>query len=164
MLSNCGAGESLGLQGEQTSQSWGKSTLNTHWKDWCWSWNSSILVIWCEPSHWKSPWCWERLRATGEGDNRGWDGWMASPTQWTWVWVDSWGWWWTGRPGVLWFMGHEESDTTEQLNSRCPSADEWIRKLWYIYTMEYYSAIKKNTFESVLMRWMKPEPDRKSVV
>ena len=41
---------------------------------------------------------------------------------------------------------------------RCPSADEWIRKLWYIYTMEYYSAIKKNTFESVLMRWMKPEP------
>ena len=42
--------------------------------------------------------------------------------------------------------------------SRCPSADEWIRKLWYIYTTEYYSAIKKNTFESVLMRWMKPEP------
>ena len=41
---------------------------------------------------------------------------------------------------------------------RCPSADEWIRKLWYIHTMEYYSAIKKNTFESVLMRWMKPEP------
>ena len=41
---------------------------------------------------------------------------------------------------------------------RCPSADEWIRKLWYIYTMEYYSAIKKNTFESFLMRWMKLEP------
>ena len=41
---------------------------------------------------------------------------------------------------------------------RCPSADEWIRKLWYIYRMEYYSAIKKNTFESVLMRWMKLEP------
>ena len=41
--------------------------------------------------------------------------------------------------------------------TRCPSADEWIRKLWYIYTMEYYSAIKKNTFESVLMRWMKLE-------
>ena len=46
--------------------------------------------------------------------------------------------------------------TRKQL--RCPSADEWIRKLWYIYTMEFYSAIKKNTFESVLMRWMKPEP------
>ena len=45
---------------------------------------------------------------------------------------------------------------------RCPSADKWIRKLWYIYTMEYYSVIKKNTFESVLMRWMKPEPTKQS--
>ena len=51
----------------------------------------------------KRPWCWERLRARGEGDSRGWDGWMASLTRWTWVWVDSWGWWWTGRPGVLRF-------------------------------------------------------------
>ena len=49
----------------------------------------------------KRPWCWERLRAGGEGDDRGWDGWMASPTQWTWVWVDTGSWWWTGRPGVL---------------------------------------------------------------
>ena len=53
----------------------------------------------------KKPWCWERLRAGGEGDNRGWDGWMASPTQWTWVWVDSRSWWWTRRPGMLQFMG-----------------------------------------------------------
>jgi len=53
----------------------------------------------------KRPWCWERLRPGGEGDNRGWDSWMASPTQWTWVWVDSRSWWWTGRPGVLRFMG-----------------------------------------------------------
>ena len=53
----------------------------------------------------KRPWCWERLRAGGEADDRGWDGGMASPTQWTWVWVDSRSWWWTGRPGVLWFMG-----------------------------------------------------------
>ena len=51
------------------------------------------------------PWCWERLRAGGKGDDRRWDGWMASPTQWTWVWVDSGGWWWMGRPGVLRFMG-----------------------------------------------------------
>ena len=48
--------------------------------------------------------------------NRGWDGWMASPTRWTWVWVNSGSWWWTGRPGVLWFMGFKESDTTEWLN------------------------------------------------
>ena len=56
-------------------------------------------------THWKRPWCWERLKAGGEGDNRGWDGWTASPTQWTWVWVNSRSWWWTGRPGVLRFMG-----------------------------------------------------------
>ena len=52
---------------------------------------------WCkELAHWKRPWCWERLRAGGEGDDRGWDGWMASPTQWTWVWVDSRSWWCMG--------------------------------------------------------------------
>ena len=79
--------------------------LGVHWKDWCWSWNSSTLATWCkELTHWKRPWCWERLKAEGERDDRGWDGWMASPTQWTWVWVDSRSWWWTGRPGVLQFM------------------------------------------------------------
>jgi len=62
-----------------------KSTLNIHWKDWCWS--SNILVTWCkELTHWKRPCCWERLRAGGEGDNRGWVSWMASSTQRTWVW------------------------------------------------------------------------------
>ena len=55
-----------------------------HWKDWCWSWNSDTLATWCEElSHLKRPWCWERLRAGGEGHGRGWDGWMASLTQWT---------------------------------------------------------------------------------
>ena len=50
------------------------------------------------------------------------------------------------------------------MQPRCLSADEWIIKLWYIYTMEYYSAIKENAFESVLMRWMKPEPITQSEV
>jgi len=66
---------------------------------------------WCHPAisceeltHWKRLWCWEGLGAGGEGDDRGWDGWMASLTRWTWVWVNSGGWWWTGRPGVLRFM------------------------------------------------------------
>ena len=55
-----------------------------HWKDWCWSWNSNTFAIWCEElTHLKRPQCWERLRAGGEGDNKGWDGWMASLTQWT---------------------------------------------------------------------------------
>ena len=85
-----------------------KSILNIHWKDWCWSWNSNTLATWCkELTHWKRPWCWERLKAGGEGDDRGWDGWMASPTQWTWVWVASGSWWWTGKPGVLWSMGSQ---------------------------------------------------------
>ena len=69
------------------------------------SWSFNTLATWHEElTHWKRPWCWERLRAGGEGDDRGWDGWMASLTQWTWVWVDSGSWWWTGRPGVLQFM------------------------------------------------------------
>ena len=56
-------------------------SLGDHWKDWCWSWNSNSLATWCEElTHWKRPWCWERLRAVGEGSNRGLDGWMASPT------------------------------------------------------------------------------------
>ena len=61
---------------------------------------------WCEgPTHWKRPRCWERLKAEGEGDDRGWDGWMASVTQWTWVWASSRRWWRTGKPGVLQSMG-----------------------------------------------------------
>ena len=74
----------------RSNQSIPKEILGVHWKDWCWNWNSSTLAIWCEElTHWKRPWCWERLRAGGEGDDRGWDGWMASLTRWTWVWVSS---------------------------------------------------------------------------
>ena len=76
------------------------------WKNWCWSWNSNTLATSCEElTHWKRPLCWEGLRAGGEGDDKGWDGWMASPTQWTWVWVDSGSWCWTERPGMLQFIG-----------------------------------------------------------
>ena len=65
----------------------------------------NTLATWCEElTHWKRPWCWERLKAGGEGDDRGWNGWMTSPTRWTWVWASSGSWWWTGRPGVLQFM------------------------------------------------------------
>ena len=71
-------------------------------EDWCWSWNSNPLAAWWEEvSHWQRPWCWEILRARGEGDERGWDGWMASPAQWTWVWASSGSWCWTGKPDVL---------------------------------------------------------------
>ena len=75
-------------------------------KAWYWSWNSSTLATSCEElAHWKRLWCWEGLGAGGEGDDRGWDGWMASPTQWTWVWVNSGSWWWIGKLGMLQSMG-----------------------------------------------------------
>ena len=78
------------------------------WKDWCWSWSSNTLATSCkELTHWKRLWCWEGLGAGGEGDDRGWNGWMASLTQWTWVWVNSGSWLWTGRPGVLPSMGSQ---------------------------------------------------------
>ena len=110
MLLYCGVGEdsreSLELQGDQTSQSWRKSTLNIGWKDWCWSRISSYLATWWEElTHLKRPWSWERLKSVGEGDNRGWDGWIASPIQWTWTWTNSRRWWGTGKPGVLQAVG-----------------------------------------------------------
>ena len=122
MFLNCGFGadswKSLGLQGNQTSQSWRKSVLNIHWKDWCWSWSSNTLATWCEElTHWKTPWCWERLNAGGEGDNRGWDGWMASLTRWTWIHGQA-----QGVGDGQWNLvccspwGCKESYTTEQLN------------------------------------------------
>ena len=81
----------------------------------------NTLATWCEElTHWERPWFWERLRAGGEGDDQGWDGCMVSPNQWTWVWVYSNSLWWTGRPGMLRFMGSQSrtrlSDWTE-LNS-----------------------------------------------
>ena len=65
-------------------------------------------ATWCEElTNLKKPWCCERLKVGGEGDNRGLDVWMTSLTQWTWVWVNSSSWWWTGRPSVLQFMGSQ---------------------------------------------------------
>ena len=81
----------------------------------------------------KRPWCSERLRARGEGDDRGWDGWMASPTQWTRVWVDSGSFWWTGRPGVLRCMGSQRVGHWIRLS-------DWIELICvcvYIYTHTY---------------------------
>ena len=87
--------------------------------DWCWSWSSKYLATWCEElTHWKSPWCWERLKAGGEGDNRGWNGCMAPPTRWTWVWVSSRHWWRTGKLGILQSVGSQKvrHDWVTELN------------------------------------------------
>ena len=86
----------------------GRSVLGVYWKDWYWSWNSNTLTTWCEePTHLKRPWCWERLKAGGKGDDWGRGDWMASSTRWIWVWVSSGSWWWTGKPGVLQSMGSQ---------------------------------------------------------
>ena len=86
------------------------------------------LATWCEElTHLKRSWCWERLKVGGKGDDRGWDGWMASLTQWTWVWVNSGSWWWTGRPVCCSPWGHKESDITEWLN--------WTEELVLLFTV-----------------------------
>ena len=75
------------------------------------------FATWCKKlTHWKRPWCWERLKVGGEGDYRGWNGWMTSPTQWTWVWVNFGSWWWTGRSGMLQSMESKRVGTTYWLN------------------------------------------------
>ena len=76
--------------------------------DWCWSWSANTLAAWYkELTHWKRPWCWGRLKTKGEGGHKGWDGWLASPTQWTWVWASSGRLCRTGRPGVLQSVGSQ---------------------------------------------------------
>ena len=93
--------------------------LGVLWKDWCWSRNTNTLATSCEElTYWKRPWCWEGLGAGGEGDNRGWGGWMSSPTLWTWVWVNSGSGWWTGRHGMQQSMGSQSvgHDWVSELN------------------------------------------------
>ena len=133
-----------GIQGVQSKAN--------HWKDWCWSWNSNTLATWCEElTHIKRPWCWERLKEGGEGDDRGWNGWMPSPTQWIWVWVtpgfgDG-----QGGPMCCSPGGCKESDMTERLNWTevnwtdlylLPSLDSWFRNspgdLWLQMTLSFW--------------------------
>ena len=106
-----------------------ETSLEYSLEDWCWSWNSNTLATWCEElTHWQRPWCWERLKAGGEGDDRGWDGWMASLTQWTWVWVDSGSWWWIGKTGMLQSMGSQRighdwvTELTDWLDCNSPGS------------------------------------------
>ena len=144
MLLNCGVGEdsweSIGLQGDPTSPSLRKSALNIHWKEWCWSWNSNTLATWCEElTHWINPWSWERSKAGREEDDRGWDGWMASLTQWTRVWVNSGSWWWTGRPGVLRFMGSQRG------------GHEWVTELNWTFFWSWRPSIVYSDLAGVFL-------------
>ena len=99
------------------THNWQKK-LKPGWSD-CQALCLKRIPYWHEElTHWKRPWCWEKLKAEGEGDDRGWDGWMALPTQLTWVWVGSGSWWWTGKPGVLQSMGSQRvgHDWATELN------------------------------------------------
>ena len=134
---NCGVGED---SWESLVRISNKSILNIHWKDWCWSWSSNTLATWWEElTDWKRPWCWERLKSGGEGNDKGWDGWMASPTQWTWIWASSGRWWRAGKPGVQQSMGSQrggEADTTEQLvlsSSRSAHSDHSTTSRWQLW-------------------------------
>ena len=81
-------------------------SLNIHRKDWCWS--SNTLATWCkEPTHWKRPWCWKDWGQEEKGSTEDDDDWMASSTQWTWVWANSGRWWRTRKPGMLQSMGSQ---------------------------------------------------------
>ena len=90
-----------------------------------------------ELTHWKRPWCWESLKAGGEGDDRGWDGWMASPTQWTWVWANSGRSWRTGKPAMLQSMGWQ------RVRHDLATEQQMHRSYWF-YTM--MSSISLGTF------------------
>ena len=102
---NCGVGEdtweSLGLHGDPTSLSQRRLIPYIHWKDGCWSQNSNTLATWCEDLTHLNLMLGKIEGRRKRGRETGWDGWMASATLWTWIWVRSMSWWWTGRPGVL---------------------------------------------------------------
>ena len=153
MLLNSGVGEdsweSLRLQ------------LKNHWKDWCRSWNSNTLATWCkELTHWKRLWCWERLKEGGEGDDRGWDGWMASLIRWSWVWVSSRSWWWTWKPGVLQSMGLQRvgHEWVTELNTTLTSSHITLR-FWFplLLSKNQKSALNVDT-DTIVSFLMKVNP------
>ena len=129
-----------------------KLVLNIHWKDWCWSWNSNTLATWGEElTHLKRPWCWERLRA-GEGDDSGWDGWMASLTQWTWVWVDSKNWWWTtNQVGCKWLISLSRILQGSSVLWHMSGFPSFLR----VHNVSLYGWTLKNSAE-----WNKPDTKR----
>ena len=135
--------------------------------------DSNTLATWCkELTHWQRPWCWERLKVGGKGDDRGWDGWMASPAQWTWVWISSGSWWWTGKPGVLQSMGLQKvrHDWVTELNS----AEKWsLKKIltegcgpWFPFLAFWAFASLKEELHSPLntltVAWVSPRPSHMS--
>ena len=140
MFLNCGVGEdsweSLGLQGDPTSPSQGKSVLNIHWKDWCWSWNSQQFghLMWRTDSLGKTLMPGKIEGGRRRGRQR-WDDWMASPVQRTQVWARSRSSWWTGNPGVLQSMGmwRVRHDWATELNWTELKISNWLPRNTYSF-------------------------------
>ena len=132
----------------------------------------STLATWCkELTHCKRPWCWERLKAGGEGDDRGWDGWMASLIQWTWAWVSSRSWWWTRKPGVLQSMGSQRvrHDWATELNWKYSVQENYFRievttSFWLlVFVLHSFLMIQWTSTFSFLLKWIK-EPRKVHVL
>ena len=125
-------------EGDPIRPSQRKLVLSVHWKDWFWSWDSNTSATWYqELTHLKRPWGWERLKEGGKGDDKEWDGWMASLTWWTWVCVNSMSWWWTGKPGVLQSMGSQRvrHDWVTELNST--DFKIWLKN-WLLFSKSLF--------------------------
>ena len=119
---------------------------------WAWSWSSNPLATWCEELiHWKTPWCWERLKA-GEGDDRGWDGWTASLSQWIWVWASSGRWWRTEESGLLQCMGSQRV------------GHDWVTELNWILTLNPLTySIHTDILTDIILEIQKHETPCKEV-
>ena len=150
MLLNCCVGEdsweSLGLQGDPTSQSYRKSVLNIHWKDWCWNWNSNTLATWCEElTHWWDPDGGKDWRQEEKDEMVGWYHWVKGHEFEQALGVGD------GQGGLVgcspW--GCKESDTTEQLN--------WIEPMFIWSTFRLIQSLKWNTLVSVFLKLPHPE-------
>ena len=126
--------ESFGEQGDQTSQSQRISILSIHWKDWCWSWSSNTLTTWCEElTHWKRAWSWKSLRAR-KGGNRQWNCWMASLTQWTWVWANSEVLKGRGHAAVLGVTKSQIQLNNWTITTECYTCfSNWHSNVWYFF-------------------------------
>ena len=124
-----------------------------------------MATSWEELTHWKRPWCWEGLGAGGEGDDKGWDCLMASATRWAWVWVNSGSWWWTGRPGMLQFMGSQrvghdwvtEPNLTEDICMciifHCGRINIFIIKNRWLFSFQH-TIVKLTIFASLVgVKW-----------
>ena len=148
MLLNCGVGENSWVPwtARRSNQSILKE-INPEYslEGLMWSWSSRILATWCKQlTHWKSLWCWERLRTEEEEGMGGWDGWMASPMQWIWTWENFRRWWGTGRPAMLQSMG------SQRVGHNWVTQQQWQQVLNYIllYKNEHVNCLRK-----ILIQW-----------